>query len=53
MENRSGLLLDILLTQASGTAERDGAIAMLKRRPGPHRRATVGARTRPTTRTTS
>lgn len=43
MENRSGLLLDILVTQASGTAERDGAITMLKRRRGIHRRATVGA----------
>lgn len=42
MENRSGLLLDILVTQASGTAERDGAITMLKRRRGIHRRATVG-----------
>lgn len=43
MENRSGLLLDILVTQASGTAERDGAITMLKRRQGIHKRATVGA----------
>lgn len=43
MENRSGLLLDILVTQASGTAERDGAITMLKRRRGVHRRATLGA----------
>lgn len=43
MENRSGLLLDILVTQATGTAERDGAITMLKRRRGIHRRATVGA----------
>ena len=43
MENRSGLLLDILVTQATGTAEREGAITMLKRRRGIHRRATVGA----------
>lgn len=43
MENRSGLLLDILVTEATGTAERDGAITMLKRRRGVHRRATVGA----------
>lgn len=43
MENRSGLLLDILVTQASGTAERDAAITMLKRRRGAHKRATVGA----------
>ena len=43
MENRSGLLLDILVTQATGTAERDGAITMLKRRRGIHKRATVAA----------
>ena len=43
MENRNGLLLDILVTQATGTAERDGAITMLKRRRGRHRRATLGA----------
>ena len=43
MENRNGLLLDILVTQATGTAERDGAITLLKRRRGRHRRATLGA----------
>lgn len=43
MENRSGLLLDILVSPATGTAERDGAITMLKRRPGIHKRATVAA----------
>ena len=43
MENRCGLLLDIIVTQATGRAEREGAITMLKRRPGVHRRATVGA----------
>lgn len=43
MENRSGLPLDILVTQAIGTAERDGAITMFKRRRGTHRRATLGA----------
>lgn len=43
MENRCGLLLDILVTQASGTAERDGAITLLKRRRGIHKRATLGA----------
>jgi transposase len=43
MENRSGLLLDILVTEATGTAERESAIVMLKRRWGIHRRATVGA----------
>jgi transposase len=43
MENRSGLLLDILVTEATGRAERDGAITLLKRRRGVHKRATVGA----------
>jgi IS5 family transposase len=43
MENRSGLLLDILVTQATGTAERDAAITLLKRRPGTHKRATLAA----------
>ena len=43
MENRSGLLLDLLLSQATGTAEREGAITMLKRRRGVHKRATVAA----------
>lgn len=43
MENRSGLLLDILVTQATGTAEREGAITLLKRRRGIHKRATLGA----------
>ena len=43
MENRSGLLLDILVTEATGTAEREGAITLLKRRRGVHKRATVAA----------
>ncbi|MGQ0669268.1 MAG: IS5 family transposase, partial [Actinomycetota bacterium] len=43
MENRSGLLLDILVTEATGTAEREGAITLLKRRRGLHKRATLGA----------
>jgi len=43
MENRSGLLLDILVTQATGTAERDGAVTLLRRRRGDHKRSTVGA----------
>jgi transposase len=42
MENRNGLIVDALVTQASGTAERDAAAAMLSRQPGRHR-ATVGA----------
>lgn len=43
MENRSGLILDVLLTQASGTAERDAALALLDRRKGPRKRITLGA----------
>ena len=42
-ENRNGLIVDILVTQATGTAERESAITLLKRRPGIHRRSTVGA----------
>lgn len=41
MENRSGLLLDILVTEATGKAEREAAITLLKRRRGVHKRATV------------
>jgi transposase len=42
MENRNGLVVDIALTQATGTAERDTALDMLE---GMHRshRVTVGA----------
>ena len=42
MENRSGLIVDALLTPATGTAERDAAEAMLGRQAGRHR-ATLGA----------
>ena len=42
MENRNGLIVDALVTQASGTAERDAAEIMLGRQPG-RRRATLGA----------
>lgn len=44
MENRHGLCTDITLTQASGTAEWDGALQMLERQPqrGIHPR-TLGA----------
>ena len=42
MENRSGLVVDSRLTQASGTAERDAALAMLDDLPAGHR-VTVGA----------
>ena len=43
MENRNGLIVDTQLTQASGTAEREAALAMLERRPTPGRRITLGA----------
>jgi transposase len=41
MENRNGLIVDAKLTRASGTAEREAALAMLK--PRARRRITVGA----------
>ena len=43
MENRSALILDAALTRASGTAEREAALAMLDRRTGRAGRATLGA----------
>ncbi len=42
MENRNGLVVDVSLTQATGTAERDTALDILARVPG-SRRVTVGA----------
>lgn len=42
MENRNGLAVDGGITQASGTAEREAALAMLDRRPR-RRRVTLGA----------
>lgn len=42
MENRHGLAVDGLVTQATGTAEREAALAMLDRRPR-RRRITLGA----------
>lgn len=42
MENRNGLLVDLLITQASGMAERDAAIAMLDQRED-EGRVTLGA----------
>ena len=42
MENQSGLIVDAMLTTASGTAERDAALSMLGRQAGRHR-ATLGA----------
>jgi transposase len=43
MENRSALLVDMELTQATGYAERDGAIVMLDRLPKTKRRRTLAA----------
>ena len=42
MENRHGLIVDALLTQATGTAEREAALTMLERLEGRHR-ITLGA----------
>jgi len=41
-ENRNGLVVDVRVTQASGTAERDAAVDMLGQKPA-SRAATVGA----------
>jgi transposase len=44
MENRTGLIVDIELTQATGKAEREAALRMLDRLPRKkHRRVTLGA----------
>lgn len=42
MENRNGLVVDVVVTRATGTAERDTALKMLEKVPG-SRRITVGA----------
>lgn len=42
MENRSGLVVEVAMTQATGTAKRDTAMAMLGKVPG-SQRITVGA----------
>lgn len=41
-ENRNGLVVDVRLTQANGTAERDTAVEMLAYKPEP-KQITVGA----------
>lgn len=41
MENRNGLVVDVALTQATGTAEREAALGMLRKVSG-SRRITVG-----------
>jgi transposase len=43
MENRHGLAVDVLLTHATGTAEREAALQLLDRRPEPQRPGTLGA----------
>ncbi len=43
MENRHGLAVDVLITHATGTAEREAALSMLDRRPGGRHRVTLGA----------
>ena len=43
MENRNGLIVDVQITHARGTAEREAALAMLGRRGNRNKRATVGA----------
>jgi transposase len=43
MENRHGLIVDTEVAHATGTAERDSALAMLERQPGRKRRRTLGA----------
>jgi transposase len=42
MENRNGLVVDVVVNRATGTAERDTALDMLERVPGKHR-ITLGA----------
>jgi transposase len=43
MENRNGLILDVMVTKATGTAEREAALAMLDRRLTPAMRVTLAA----------
>lgn len=43
MENRHGLVVGSLVTRATGTAEREAALALLDRHRQPGRRVTVGA----------
>ncbi len=42
MENRNGLVVDTTTEQATGTAEREAALAMVEAHPGSHR-ITLGA----------
>jgi len=43
MENRNGLVMDVLLTKATGKAEREAALRMLDRLPHRRQRRTLGA----------
>jgi len=43
MENKNGLILDLLVTPATGTAEREAALVMLDRRRLPRKRVTLAA----------
>lgn len=43
MENRNGLVVDVMLTKATGKAEREAAVGMLDRLPHRRRRRTLGA----------
>ena len=43
MENRNGLMVDAMLSQATGTAERDAALTMAKRYARRRKRVTLGA----------
>jgi len=43
MENRNGLIVDAELTQATGKAEREAALALIDRRPSLGKRITLGA----------
>lgn len=49
-ENRTGLILGVLVTEATGTAERDAALRLLDERLTPRKRVTVGGPTKATTR---
>jgi len=43
MENRNGLIVDAQATHATGTAEREAALAMIERTRRPGKRVTLGA----------
>ena len=42
-ENRNGLILGVLVSEATGTAERDAAVRLLDERLTPRKRVTLGA----------